>query len=150
ATIGQLVTQVLDELNKDVGYQPPLAPEFQDIRTLHQNRHLLRRLRRDGCVAILDSISLRHPVLQRAFQQSVLDAYPTTSIVTIAPVEPAVAAARKLTVVLKLQFAELEFSKRRLDYEDGRACEELSDAQRFEEWLLYRVPKLGLHATGGE
>jgi hypothetical protein len=151
ATIEQIVAQALDELNRVEGYQPSLAPSFKDIYTLHQSRYVLRHLRQDGCVVILDSLSLRHPGLQRAFHQAALDAYPRTSVVTIAPNAKALDTARTLSVVLQLQFADTEFSRRRLDkYEDYGACEELSDARRFEHWLLDRVRKLGHPAVAVE
>jgi hypothetical protein len=127
------------------GYTATFVPEFIDIRTINDegSRHLLRKLRRDGCVIIMDSISMRHPTIYRGFHQSALDAYPSTSVVSIAPIHSAFEVLREMTLVIQIRASDMEFTKRRYDDdEDYGICEELCDEQRFKRWFMDRVKKL--------
>jgi hypothetical protein len=91
---------------------------------------------------------MRHPSLQRAYQLAMLDAYPKTSVVTIAPVARAFEVARSLTIIFHLRLADLEFARRRIDrFEEYGACKEISDRQEFQQWLLDRVRKMGLSTS---
>jgi len=148
-TIEELIGKAIQELNDMDEYRPPLAPQIIDVDALNENRLRLRNLRRDGCVVIIDSISMRHPYLQRALHGSLLDAYPKTSIVTVAPISQAFEKARELTVVLRLRVADLEFAKRRTDrYDEFGASWETTDEGDLAKWLLDRVRKMGVGAAG--
>jgi hypothetical protein len=144
-TIEELVSRAIQLLNDAEGYHPSLAPWIIDVDVLNDNRLLLRDLRRDGCVVIIDSISMRHPGFQHAFFGCLLDAYPKTSVVTVAPTSQAFDKARDLTVVLRLRLADLEFAKRRIDmFDEWGASVETTDRGDLAKWLGDRVRKLGL------
>lgn len=141
-SIGQLVGDTLRFLGTE---GQVLSPSFIDIRTLgsDKNRYLLRELRSSGCIVVVDSISMRHPAIQRAFQQSLLDAYPKTSVVNIAPIQPAFELVRRMRVFLRLQVSDLEFAKRRLDrFEEYGGCREIHERQELEQWLSDRVRRM--------
>jgi hypothetical protein len=141
-TIEQLINRVLSSIK---GYTAIFVPEFIDIRTINydENRHRLRELRREGCVVIVDSISMRHPTLHREFHRSGLDAYPFTSVVSIAPIHSAFDVLREMALVIQIRTSDMEFTKRRYDDdEDYGICEELCDEHRFRRWFMDRVRKL--------
>ena len=74
---------------------------------------------------------------------SLLDAYPNTSVVVIAPVDQAFEAARQLTVVLQLRLDDLEFARRRTDLdEEMGASVETANQQLFEQWVAAQVRRL--------
>jgi len=140
--ITHLVVQALDPIQRA---ERQFAPSFQDIRTLSDasNRRLLGGLRRNGCVVIMDCISMRHPAIQRAFQQSALDAYPSTSMVAIAPIHSMFEVMRQMTIMIRLCISDMEFAKRRGDlHEEFGACIEVCDRQELQHWLVDRVRKL--------
>jgi hypothetical protein len=139
-TLAELVDATLSRLNTRHRYQPALAAEYVSITEINEDRWGLRRLRHDGCILIVDSISMRHPRLQRAFHRSLLDAYPTTSVVAMAPVVSALDKARELAVVVEMRLADLEFARRRLDpEEDVGASYETVERPLLEQWLSSRV-----------
>ncbi len=108
------------------------------------------KLRGGGCVVVVDSISMRHPALQHALQQSMLDAYPKTSVVNIAPFQSAFELVRKMRVFLRLQVSDLEFDKRRrYRFEEYGVCREIYERYEFEQWLSDRGGRMA-HARGGQ
>ncbi|MCI0339321.1 MAG: toll/interleukin-1 receptor domain-containing protein [Acidobacteria bacterium] len=124
-----------------------LIPSFKDIHRLNDisSRQLLRQLRYDGCIVIIDGISMRHPKLLRAFHQTALDSSHRTSIVTIAPAQSTFQLLREMSFVLQLKVSDLELAKRRYDYnEEYGICVELSDANDLQRWILDRVRKMYL------
>jgi hypothetical protein len=145
--IEQVVGRVLQRI---AGLEQRLVPSFMDIRTLvaPENRRLLKQLRHRGCVVIVDSISIFHPVLQRAFQQAALDAYFGTSVVTISPTQRFDELVREMTLVFNFSIKDTEFTKRRFDDdEEFGVCEEILDLARFRQWLLDRVRKMAPSIT---
>ncbi|SEH03917.1 hypothetical protein SAMN05444920_1488 [Nonomuraea solani] len=142
-SIQTLVHRIIEQINERKRYDGRLEPEFLDIHEVIGDRHQLLRLRRSGCIVIIDVLSLRHPQIQRAYHQSLLDAYPNTSIVTIAPVAKALEKARELTVFLQLRIADLEFAKRRSEFtSSARRCIETWEQNMLEGWL-----EAGFHDT---
>ncbi len=140
-TIRELLTSAFETLDTDAS---PLIPEFRDIQSLNDaaGRPALKKLRRGGCILVIDSISIRHPKLQRALQQSVLDATPDTSVVTIAPAPTNFDLLRQVTIVLQLTLGDLEFIRRRDDDdEELEAFNELTDAKRLSRWVRERARK---------
>lgn len=139
-SIEQLVLDAFKEINESVQQFEPL---FIDIHSLKDNRKHLKDLRREGCVVIVDSISMRHPEIQRLFNLSALDVHPKTYVVTVTPaVTPGVfAVTREMTIVIELRIKDMEFVKRRDEYEDYGECEETHETQRFKVWLQNRVKK---------
>ena len=123
-----------------------LVPSFKDIRTLvdPRNRRLLKHLRHQGCVVVIDSISIYHPVLQRTLQQSGLDSSAGTSVVTISPTQGFKELVREMTIVFSFSILDTEFNKRCFDDddEDYGVCEEILDPKKFRKWLVDRITKM--------
>jgi hypothetical protein len=143
-SIEKQVRQALNALNAQAGYPKPLVPSFHDIRIVNEpaNWGLLRHLRQKGCVVIIDTVSLRHPILLKAFQQSLLEAYPTTSVLSLAPKHEALALIQDMTYALQLTLRESELGRRRRDLLEGYACEELGAMDGFPRWFVERVRQL--------
>jgi TIR domain len=139
--ISQLVTRSLNDVE---GYEPgTFVPSFKDVRTLTSgNRRLLRLLRLEGCVVIMDLVSMHHPEIQHHFQRSALDYYPLTSVVTVAPFLSAFDVMQEMTVVLQLRVSEMEFTMRRSDRghdADTNACRQIHEEGVLVAWLSQRV-----------
>jgi TIR domain len=135
-SIARLTATVFEQL----GLEMPLIPSFIDVRALDNkaSRRDLRRLRETGCIVVIDTISMRHPAIQRAFQQSMLDAYGTTSVASIAPLQPAFELVRRMRIFLRLKVSDLEFHRRRQD-SDYTSHREICEPQDLEQWLSDRA-----------
>lgn len=118
----------------------PLVASFKDVVELAEGegRLTLRRLRENGCIVILDVISMQHPTLQRAFQQTLLDAYPRTAVVSMAPNEGSYNKASQLAVAM-LKVSEMEFHRRIDDIGEYGTCEQILSERRFKAWLSTRL-----------
>lgn len=118
----------------------PLVPSFRDVVALAEGeaRERLLGLRESGCIVILDVISMRHPKLQRAFQHTLLDAYPRTAVVSMAPNEGCHDKASQLAVAM-LKVSEMEFQRRIDDIGDYGTCELVVSERRFKAWLSTRL-----------
>jgi len=145
-TICQVVRDALAELQQREHYQRRLIPDFYDICTVANDWPRLQDLRRGGCVVVVDSLSLRHPLILRAFQQSLLDAYHNVAVLAIAPISHGWELLREMTVILQVHLTEMEFYKRQKDLLD-EGCEELTDIERFPKEFLLRVRRW-LGSTG--
>jgi hypothetical protein len=145
-SIAELVTQsfgMAEDLKK------PLIPKFINIRTLtsgatdaivRQNRILWRELRDDGCIIIMDVISMHHPVIQLAYRRSLLDVYPHSAVIKIAPTDTVLNIRQQL-----LRFTEyspdLEIYKRiNLDLDVN--CLEVTRLPNLSIWLKEKGPKI--------
>lgn len=150
-TLEQLIANALTGLEdqfKDL--DTPLAASFSDVVAVAEgNRTSLKSIRDNGCIVIMDIISMRHPKLQRAFQQTLLDAYPRTSIVSIAPNQECYTLATKLAVLVQLKVEEMEFQRRRGDVGDYGASQRILEQEEFRPWLSSRLLKIDLKAKGG-
>jgi len=145
-SIKLLVIQALDiakDMNGEIkGKVVSFHPLFQDIRSINDDRAFLKRLRRDGCVIIMDIISMCHPVILRSFQKSLLDAYSDTFVMTFAPTYSILEEVHKVTATFHVCLSELEFVKRRSDHdEDYGACQEIWKESDFQHWLKDRSGK---------
>jgi len=144
-SVQELVAQVIHHLNQVHGYSPELSPVFFTIGSLtdKSNRPRLLYLRRQGCIVIMDSVSMRHPALNKAFYQSMLDASAKTSVVTIIPNLSILEAVRRMTIMLNVKFSELEFSRRKSDVEEEfGTCTDIYDAQQLDPWLSSQIRKI--------
>jgi len=139
ATLDTLIKSTLASMQ---GYDKPLVPAYTDIRTLNDEtrRRDLKMMRQRGCVVILDTISVRHPSLQRAYRRSLLDAFPETFIVRVAPVNDALGAVQQM-IRFKETFDLSEFHQRFRFDRDGK-CDEVSESFRFEYWLSNQIAKI--------
>jgi hypothetical protein len=113
------------------------VPLFHDVRTLSKTRALVQTLRQKGCIVILDAISIRHPALLRAFQRTLLDAYPDTAVLTLTPRRESFDLTNDMIYSLQLRLSESELIARMNDAAIGRYgfCETLADMGRFPAWL---------------
>ena len=90
---------------------------------------------------------MRHPDLQCAFHQSLLDAYPKTSILSIAPSGDVYQAACRLAVFVQLKLKEMEFYRRLSDRGDDEASRRLYNVMELDSivnWLSSRVKSIDL------
>jgi hypothetical protein len=141
-TIEQRATQALQEYGDSLRIAKRLVPKFVDVRTLRENRVEVLRLRRDGCIVVLDTISLRHPTLIGAFQRTLLDAYPGTAVLTVVPHQKVRDLTRGLIYSLQLSMGESELSKRRIDPGEYGVCVEVTGFEDFPPWLQTRVKQI--------
>lgn len=136
----ETIKQLLDRAIAFVkGYKHPIQPDFVDIRTLNNYRDKLKQLRFHGCVVIMDVISMRHPVIQREFRRSLLDAFPNTMVATVAPISDALQIKQQMISIIE-QHIDLECHKR-LHLDCDQLCDEISDFSRFGRWFQH-VEKL--------
>jgi hypothetical protein len=140
-TFVELATEVVADLNQRESYQPPLQPLFLDIEELSEDRSMLKTLER-GCVVVMDSLSMRHPQVQRWFYKSRLDAYQSTSVLVFAPIHKVFQTSRGLSVMIVLRLDELEFSKRIDEPRDFGVCTEESERRKLVKWLSTRIQGL--------
>jgi hypothetical protein len=124
------------------GCQKRLVPAFVDIRTVNEisNRTRLMQLRYDGCVVVMDAISMRHPTVQRAFHSSMLDAFPSTLVASIAPIQPVWEIVERMVIVIE-RHIDLEFH-RRYHFDLDSKCARVSSGVDFDRWVKEQVPKL--------
>lgn len=151
-TLEQLIINALTGLEEEFkDLDCPLAASFGNVIDLSQGdgRSNLRRIRDSGCIVILDVVSIRHPKLQRAFHQTLLDAFPRTSVVSIAPSEKSYKLATSLAVLVQLKVEEMEFQRRRADPGDWGASEKIFEEQAFKPWLSTRLQKIDLNRRRG-
>ncbi len=133
---------LLDDVFKRVeGYEKKIVPDFVDIQTLNTNRRLLKKLRNEGCVVIMDVISLRHPKIQHAFRLSLLDAFPKTLVAMVNPIRSDVRSwVQQIMIVIERQM-KIEFYMRHDEDEDER-CEEVESKLALGRFLKREVKKL--------
>ncbi len=147
-TVESLVNSVVAEMNAGSKYDPPLAPIILDIAGLMENWSDVRALRQNGCVLLVDSISMLHPAVHENFQRCGLDLFPKVSVVRIEPKSVAWETARTLKLVFRVELNNLEFVRRSTDYgEDPYASSEANDAVAFTKWMRSRV--FALHPAPG-
>ncbi|HEY0545497.1 MAG TPA: hypothetical protein VGC91_08990 [Pyrinomonadaceae bacterium] len=138
-TISEVITQALGTIED---YDHPLVPDFIDIRSLNEDnsRRNLRHLRQSGCVTIIDSISIRHPIIQRAYRRTQLDVFPNTLLVKLNPFSDPTELEEQM-IRFSERYVDLEFFKRyRVDMD--AKCDEVEDDLHFRRWLLDQAPKL--------
>ena len=143
-SIAQLVGSALDALNA-TGEFKKLSPKFYSIEAFGDlktaTRTLVRQLRRDGCLMIVDAISLRHPRLLHAYQRSLLDAFPNTSVLTVTPDVKALNLMRGMVHALQLSLQESEFQMRCDDILED-SCEVDFQLNRVPKWLTREVRRI--------
>ena len=83
---------------------------------------------------------MQHPVIQREFRRSLLDAFPCNLMAKIAPNIDVLDFIKDLVIIFE-QHADLEFYKRcRIDKD--RKCKRIHDEGDFGEWFGEQVKKL--------
>jgi hypothetical protein len=137
------ITQLIDEVIEDVKSGSIIVSKFIDIRKLNEDNpnslKLLKKLRDEGCIIIMDVISMQHPEMQRLFKSTALDASSNTLLLMVAPIHSVFDVVKSITGVIK-QRIDLEFY-RRLTLSDGK-CMKTADNHIFRNWLIGKVPSL--------
>jgi hypothetical protein len=142
-SISDLMTEMLTKVQQSKGYAKPLVPHFIGIHELNADRDVLKYLRLNGCFVINDVISMWHPEIQRHYRTTLLDAYPSTIVVRIAPLNQsnlALTAAQPLIAILD-QFQDLEFFKR-MDSDSDMKCTDLSASYDLRRYVMNYTPEL--------
>jgi hypothetical protein len=137
-TIEKLVKKAL---NKVDCCKEPLEPDFVDIRQINHSdqRSQLNWLRQNGCIVIVDVISMAHPYLQQAFLQSKLDCFPNV-IASIYPIHKELEAIQQTITVVE-QYINLEFHNRFNEDFDSR-CARISSHIDMNRWIKEQMPKI--------
>jgi hypothetical protein len=137
------ITQLIEEVIENVQSQPRIVSKFIDIRELNQDNQssfkLLQQLRREGCIIIMDVISIQHPEMQHLFKSTALDAFPNTLVLMVAPIYSVFDIVKSIKGVIE-QRIDIEFY-RRLELNDSK-CMKISDKTIFRNWLIGKVPGL--------
>ena len=147
ATIGTHIRDQLGDMNRKLGLDPPLTPVFHDIHRLvaSDSDAALRELRREGCLVIIDSMSLRHPAVLHDLQRSLLDVYPGSAVYALAPNDVVLPMLEDMTHGLELKMRDSEL-KRRIDnsrYEEVEcAALALTDPDAFSYRMVKSVQGL--------
>jgi hypothetical protein len=140
-TISGLVTQTFADIE---GFEKSIAPDFIDIRTLNDKtkteRRRLKELREKGCIVIMDMLSMRHPLIQRAYRRTLLDVFANVLIIRLAPTANALRVVQQM-IKFSEQYIDLEAYKRFSLDRDPR-CSEVSQQVDFERWLVDQTPDL--------
>src|SRR5262245_235684 len=84
ASLAQLINA---ELSHEAG-QELRRPAFIDIRKLNDQPDDLKELRETGCIVIIDAVSVCHPDLLTEYRRSLLDVFPSTFLLKMAPFDP--------------------------------------------------------------
>jgi hypothetical protein len=85
-----------------------------------------------------------HPEIQRAYRATLLDAFPSTIVFRIAPLNPAnktpMNSAQPLIALLD-QFQDLEFYKR-MDADSDLKCKDIWMTTEFKQFVMNFTPDL--------
>lgn len=142
-SIGALMTNLLTRVQQVKNYQKPLVPHFINVHELSADREVLNYLRVNGCFVINDVISMWHPEIQRHYRSTLLDAFPSTIVFRIAPLNQnnlAMNSAQPLIGFLD-QFQDLEFFKRMTNDLDLR-CTDMSASHDLGRYVMNYTPEL--------
>ena len=139
-SIEELIVQAFTTISEREYSQLPLVPKFVDVRTINSNRKDLVKLRTDGCVVVNDVISMRHPLIQREMRRSLLDAFPNTVMVRVAPFASAFDILQPLVSWLET-YQDLEFYKRLTTDWDPK-CRQVYRSFELGSLFIEQVPKL--------
>jgi len=139
----QNITQLIEEVINNVHPEPIIVYKFIDIRELNQYNQdsfkLLQQLRHEGCIIIMDVISMHHPEMQHLFKSTALDAFPNTLVLMVAPIYSVFDRVTSIKGVIE-QRIDIEFY-RRLVLKDSK-CMKIGDKNIFRNWLIGKVPDL--------
>jgi hypothetical protein len=142
-TIGEAVTGALRCIS---GFTKPLTPDFRDIRLLapevgeEDARASLRMLRDEGCMVIMDSISMHHPVIQRAYRRSLLDVYSNIPVLRIIPISGDLDWEQDM-LNFGDRYPDTEVYKR-LNWDPDDSVREANKEPGLKRWIVGNVPEM--------
>ena len=131
----RLLQLELDGWRAEKNYEPILKVSFVDVRTINEpaNRSMLRKLQTEGCVVLVDFVSMCHPVLFEQYRRSLLDVFPSTLLTKIAPFEPVPVSDHAFTVRLPQVVDSFFYERYRID-RDPRCARAGTDFE-FKLWI---------------
>lgn len=148
-SVAELVDIALKALMKDKkAFPKPLTARFHDILSLH--RDVVWELRKSGCIVIMDAISLRHPQLLRAYQRSLLDVFPNTSILTLTPGDNTLQHMQNMVYALQVNLQDSELLVRANDPGESMACQVDYPLQSVASWLTNQIRRIYPAAASGD
>ena len=138
-SIEDWMIDMFEEVRVREKQQKSIIPDFIDIRTLPTDRKKLKALRANGCFVINDVISMWHPVIQHGYRASLLDAFPSTFVFRISPIDQALQDSQPL-IAFTEKYSDLEFFKRTADFDLG--CRNFLESQEFAAFVVNAAPGL--------
>jgi hypothetical protein len=144
-TLKQLVTQKLAAISN---FKKPLVPDFIDVRQLANDtseqgfrKNSLKLLRQEGCIVIMDIISMHHKVIQRAFRRSLLDVYPNIPVIRMSPISSIQFFDDQQMLNFDDKYREMEIYKR-LNWDEDDSCRDVTNSGALGRWINGRVPEM--------
>ncbi len=123
-----------------------IVPVFIDIDLINKKhfRCILKIIRENGCIVIMDSISMQHPDIQREFHLSLLDAFPKTRIAKVGYDRDAAEFINQITIILE-EHMELEFYKRLNERDNCGDCIQLGKRNDFADWFTTKTEEITMN-----
>jgi hypothetical protein len=143
-TIAEVVTRALAQVR---GFNKPLAPDFRNIRELapetneELSRVSLRLLREEGCMVVMDVVSMHHPAIQRAYRRSLLDVYSNVPVLRLTPIPSLHGLDDQEMLHFGDKYCDMEIFKR-LNWDPDDSCRETDRAPGLLRWIIGNVPEM--------
>jgi hypothetical protein len=139
ASLASLVQEELANAGKDFEPPKPFVAKFISIQDLVESnsRAKLRDLRENGCVVIMDVLSICHPAIHSAYRRSLLDAYSKTFLVKVGPLIPLANFQQELTFRVSRRL-DLEFSDR-LELDRDPRCRKLPELVDLRNYIYNEI-----------
>ena len=136
---------IIYSLVKFSNYEKPIVPIFIDLNDINlpKYRYGLNNLRQNGCVVIVDPISLRHPELQRNFRKSALDIFADTIVAEISDLDDDSITIHRLSQIFE-KYEDLGLYKRK-NIDHDLKCMGFKEENEFVGWLADRLTSGGIH-----
>ncbi len=136
---------IIYSLVKFSNYEKPIVPIFISLNDIIHPayRYGLNILRQNGCVVVVDPISLRHPELQRNFRKSSLDLFSNTLVAKISDLDDDSMIIHRLSHIFE-RYEDLELYKRNNIDHDAK-CMGFKEENAFVVWLADRLTSGGIH-----
>jgi TIR domain len=141
-TASDSIAEIIRHKLRELGAEPKtLVPRFIDIRSLNDRakRALLRELREDGCVVVMDLLSICHPTIHEAYRRSLLDSYKDTLLVQVSSFGQ-IPELTELTLTIRHRL-DLEFWNR-YDLDSDPKCLQVSNRIQLERVIVNDMPTI--------
>ena len=136
ATIEDFLNNIFKTVRKDNRFIQLKFLNFNDLNQENKfNRDEVLKLRREGCIVIMDVISMRHPAIQYQFRKSMLDAFPNTIVAKFDPTGNSSLLEHKMLNMVE-KYLELECYKRR-KLDGDKKCDHVENFTDLSYLLRY-------------
>ena len=136
ATIEEFLNNIFKTVPQD---NRSIQLKFINCNDLNQenkfNRDEILKLRREGCIVIMDVISMRHPAIQHQFRKSMLDAFPKTIVAKLDSTGDSSLLEHKMLNMME-KYLELECYKRR-ELDGDKKCDRVENFTDLSYLLRY-------------